>query len=175
MDQKKIGTFFRALRKEKGITQEQLAEQLGVSNRTVSRWETGSNLPDFDLLILLAQYYGVTMEEIFQGERSTTTMDLSQQETFYQIAEYTNNEKEHFTRRLHGLLLLGTACCIVYAVVLMLGLETISPYQELSSFCLGLACAMLLVGTLFTSRFVRKLHQAKLRICKSGICKPASK
>ena len=51
MDQKKIGAFFKDLRKEKGITQEAFAEIIGVSARTVSRWETGSNMPDLDVLI----------------------------------------------------------------------------------------------------------------------------
>ena len=51
MDVKRIGLFLKELRKEKHITQEELAEKLGVSNRTVSRWETGSNMPDFDVLI----------------------------------------------------------------------------------------------------------------------------
>ena len=46
MDQIKIGSFMKELRKEKGLTQEQLAEQFDVSRRTVSRWETGSNLPN---------------------------------------------------------------------------------------------------------------------------------
>lgn len=49
MDQKKIGAFMKELRKEKGITQEALAEILYVSGRTVSRWETGSNMPDLDI------------------------------------------------------------------------------------------------------------------------------
>ena len=46
MDQIRIGNFLRELRRQQNLTQEQLAEQLGVSRRTVSRWETGSNLPD---------------------------------------------------------------------------------------------------------------------------------
>ena len=54
MDQAKIGRFLSELRKEKKITQEQLAEKLGVARRTVSRWETGSNLPDIDLLMELS-------------------------------------------------------------------------------------------------------------------------
>ncbi len=48
MDQAKIGRFLSELRKEKKITQELLAEKLGIARRTVSRWETGSNLPDID-------------------------------------------------------------------------------------------------------------------------------
>lgn len=50
MDQGRIGNFIKDLRKEKGLTQEQLAEQFAVSRRTVSRWETASNMPDLDLL-----------------------------------------------------------------------------------------------------------------------------
>ena len=61
MDQQKIGQFLRECRKEKGITQEQLAEMLGVTNRSVSRWENGSNLPDLDILIEMADYYDVDL------------------------------------------------------------------------------------------------------------------
>ena len=57
LDQKVIGGFLKELRKEKGITQEQFAEIIGVSSRSVSRWETGSNMPDLDVLILIADYY----------------------------------------------------------------------------------------------------------------------
>ena len=57
MDQKKIGHFLRELRKTKGLTQEQLAEHLNVSGRTVSRWETGTTMPDLNLLIELADLY----------------------------------------------------------------------------------------------------------------------
>ena len=59
MDQKKIGRFLKELRKEKVITQEQLAEKIKVSGRTVSRWETGSNMPDISLLAELADFYDV--------------------------------------------------------------------------------------------------------------------
>ena len=55
MDLQKIGTFLKDHRKEKGLTQEQLAETLNVSRRTVSRWETGSNMPDLDLLMEISE------------------------------------------------------------------------------------------------------------------------
>lgn len=55
MDQIKIGAFLKELRKEKGITQEQLAEELLVSARTISRWETGNNMPDIGLLVDIAE------------------------------------------------------------------------------------------------------------------------
>ena len=59
MDQKKIGLFLKELRKEKTLTQSQLAEQLNVSDRTVSRWETGTNLPDLSILVELADFYDI--------------------------------------------------------------------------------------------------------------------
>ncbi len=69
MDQRKTGSFLKELRKERGITQEQLAEIFGVAGRTVSRWETGINMPDLDVIIQLADYYGVEIRELFNGER----------------------------------------------------------------------------------------------------------
>lgn len=69
MDQIKIATFLKTLRKEKNLTQEQLAEKLGVSNRTVSRWETGTNMPDISLLLEIAELYGVTIPELIDGEK----------------------------------------------------------------------------------------------------------
>ena len=71
MDQQKIGRFLKALRKEKGLTQEALAERLGVTARSVSRWETGSNLPDLSLLIEIADLYEVELREILDGERGS--------------------------------------------------------------------------------------------------------
>lgn len=61
MDQKKIGVFLKELRKEKELTQEQLAEIVQVSNRTVSRWENGNNMPDLDILIELSDFYEVEL------------------------------------------------------------------------------------------------------------------
>ena len=61
MDQIKTGAFLKELRREKGITQEQLAEELGVSGRTISRWETGSNMPDISLLVEIAGFFDVSM------------------------------------------------------------------------------------------------------------------
>ena len=69
MDQRKIGEFLKGLRKEKNLTQEQLAEQLNVSSRSVSRWETGRNMPDIGLLAEHAKLYDVSIPEIIDGKR----------------------------------------------------------------------------------------------------------
>ena len=69
MDMIRIGSFLAELRKEKGLTQEKLGEKLGVSNKTVSRWENGNYLPPVEMLQALSTYYGITINEILSGQR----------------------------------------------------------------------------------------------------------
>lgn len=69
MDTIKIGKFLASLRQESGLTQEQLAEELGITNKTVSRWECGNYLPPVEMLELLSRRYGITINEIIAGER----------------------------------------------------------------------------------------------------------
>lgn len=69
MDQAKVGRFISSMRKELGFTQEELGEKLGVTNKTVSRWETGKYMPDIDKLQDLSRLLGVSVNELLQGER----------------------------------------------------------------------------------------------------------
>ena len=71
MDQVKIGKFIAQLRREKGMTQEALGENLGVTNKTISRWETGAYMPDIEMLQLLGQCFNVSINEILAGQRLT--------------------------------------------------------------------------------------------------------
>lgn len=98
MDQKKTGQFLKTLRNEKGITQEQLAKHFNVSNRTVSRWETGSNLPDISLLVEIADFYDVDVREIIDGERKSEMMDKETREVAGKMAAYAGNEKSNLLR-----------------------------------------------------------------------------
>lgn len=98
MDMQKIGSFLKQLRKDRGLTQEQLAEVLGVAGRTVSRWETGSNMPDLSILIQIAEYYDVEVKEILDGERKSEMMNREMKETLTKVADYNKLEKEMVTR-----------------------------------------------------------------------------
>lgn len=71
MAEMKLGENIRSLRKEKGIGQDVLASQLGVTVQAVSKWETGGSMPDITLLPQIAQYFGVTMEELFYGKEAS--------------------------------------------------------------------------------------------------------
>ena len=69
MDLQKIGVFLSELRKEKNLTQDELGEQIGVTNKTVSRWENGNYLPPVEMLQILSKFYDVSINEILNGER----------------------------------------------------------------------------------------------------------
>ena len=69
MDQEKIGKFIASCRKEKGFTQATLAEKLGITDRAVSKWETGKSLPDASIMMELCELLGTNVNELLTGER----------------------------------------------------------------------------------------------------------
>ncbi|MGN0436804.1 MAG: helix-turn-helix domain-containing protein, partial [Wujia sp.] len=69
MDLIQIGKFIAELRKEKGLTQEQFGDKVGVTNKTVSRWETGTYLPPADVLLSISEMFHVSINEILSGKR----------------------------------------------------------------------------------------------------------
>ena len=69
MDAVKIGEFLKALRKSKGYTQQEVAEALYVTQKTVSRWENGEGIPDINIIVSVAEFYDVTVDELLKGER----------------------------------------------------------------------------------------------------------
>jgi transcriptional regulator with XRE-family HTH domain len=70
LDQEKIGRFIAERRRARGLTQGALAEALGVSNRTVSKWECGGGLPELANVLPLCSLLGVTADELLRGERT---------------------------------------------------------------------------------------------------------
>lgn len=160
MDQTKIGIFFKELRKEKELTQEQLAERLGVSRRTVSRWETGSNLPDLDILIEMADYYEVELRELLDGERRSERMDKELEETVLKVADYSNDEKQRITRRMHILFIGGLIAAVVYLILLF----TDHADNFLGGFCQGVTLGMMIVGVIMTSKYAARIRSYKRRL-----------
>lgn len=69
MEKKTIGSFIAALRKSHGMTQQELADRLSVSNKTISKWECGESYPEITLVPVIAEVFGVTSDEILRGER----------------------------------------------------------------------------------------------------------
>ena len=107
MNHQKMGEFLKHLRKEKGLTQEQVAERLYVSSRTVSRWETGNNMPDMDMLVALAVFYNVDIREILDGERKSEEMNKEQKENLVKIADYCNCREKMLLRKMIAIVTIG--------------------------------------------------------------------
>ena len=78
MDAKITGCFIAQLRKELGLTQKELAEKLEVTDKAISRWETGKGLPDTSLLKPLAEIFGVSVGELLSGKRMDDSQIKSQ-------------------------------------------------------------------------------------------------
>ncbi len=177
MDQVRIGAFLKTLRKEKELTQEQLAEQLRVSGRTVSRWETGSNMPDIGMLVELAEFYDVSIPEIINGERKSENMDPKTKETAIAMAEYSQVTARTDRKKVIGILLAAFGLFIIVSALSVFPSESSwgSIYATLGSavliagvslvFCplvakrsvrLGivLGCAVLLFGTFALSDYI---------------------
>lgn len=168
MNQKKIGMFLKELRKEKQLTQEQLAEIFGVTNRSVSRWENGVNMPDLDLVIEIANYYDVGIEEILDGERKNKIMDKKTEQTLLKVADYENQDKVKFSKRMCALFIAAIIAFIVYGVIEINGLASTGIYEAAASAALGIVFSVLLLGALFTSRYMAKIQELKRRLlCKT--------
>jgi len=164
MDLVKTGKFLQELRKEKGFTQEALAERMGVARRTVSRWETGSNMPDLDVLMELSDLYEVDLREILSGERKSEQMNKELKETVLQVADYSNEEKTRLLKRMHGLFILGLIGFAAFLVITLLGLNETAPYEAIGSFGLGIAFGMIIIGVIFTSRYAARIREFKRRL-----------
>lgn len=103
MDIEKIGCFIAKLRKEKGLTQSQLGERLGVTNKTISRWETGSYMPSVDMLLQMSEEFGVSINEILNGERlSEESYKPTAEKTIAEVLKsstFTLGERKSFWKK----------------------------------------------------------------------------
>ncbi len=162
MDQKKIGQFIKELRKEKGITQEQLAEKLKVSGRTVSRWETGSNMPDISLLVEIADFFDVDVRELIEGERKSEMMDEELKEIATKMADYADAEKGKLLKRIQIISFVG-----VIISILSIGWQSfVSSSKDTYEFRLSMLISFIIlvimaVITLYVTGLLEKIVKNK--------------
>lgn len=105
IDKEKFGTFVAALRKERGLTQKELADKLFVSNKAVSKWETAVSLPDVTLLIPLADALGISVTELLQCRQMEpeAPMDTARVEKLVQsVLRYPEEDRFAGTRHRRG-------------------------------------------------------------------------
>ena len=160
MEQKKIGNFLKNLRKEKGITQEMLAEKLNVSGRTVSRWETGNNMPDISLLIELAEFYDISIPEIVNGERKNEKMNKEVKEVAQTLSEYADFEKENLIKKIQSQSIIGVIALMIYCILDFGGMpEKHTLLRYLSSYSLTLVFVTPITILLYTTGAIEKARK----------------
>ena len=164
MNQKKIGTFLQTLRKEQGLTQEQLAEHIGVARRTVSRWETGANLPDLDVLVELSDFYAVDLRELLDGERREQKMDKELEETVLKVAEYSNAGKERIKKVVNAYFVLGILALAVNVAMEVLGLDETFGVGFVKGVSYGIALGAMIMGILYTTGLMERFRAFKMRL-----------
>ena len=123
MDQKKIGNFLKELRKEKSLTQEQVAEKLGVSSRTISRWETGAYMPDISMLVDIAEMYDVDVREVIDGERKEENMNSEVKEVAEKMADYSRMETDNIKKWVKTM-----SVSMLIVAILMVVMEVVSGF-----------------------------------------------
>ena len=133
MDTIKIGNFLAELRKEQGLTQEALGEKLGVTNKTVSRWENGNYLPPVEMLQELSKLYSVNINEILCGERiAEENYQAKAEETIAGIlsdSSFSFKERSDFWKRKwqKDHLIANIALVILLLVMLVTGILLSMP------------------------------------------------
>lgn len=167
MYQKKTGLFLRELRKEKQFTQEQLAERFGVTSRSVSRWETGSNMPDLSILVELADFYDVDIRDIIDGERKGEDMNKEEKERLQLVADYAETEKNTLLMRLRIFSIVGLVSLIAGLVMLVLGGDNNLPvYDYLMGTLMGVSIGALLVAVFYSTGALENMRKRKRTLMK---------
>ena len=167
MDQKKVGSFLRELRKEKQLTQEQLAERFGVTSRSVSRWETGSNMPDLSILVELADFYDVDIRDIIDGERKGEDMNKEEKERLQLIADYAETEKNTLLMRLRIFSIVGLVSLIAGLTMMVISRDNNIPvYDYLIGTLMGVAIGALLVAVFYSTGALENMRKRKRTLMK---------
>lgn len=161
MNQVKIGKFIAQLRKEKGLTQEQVACELGISDRAVSKWERGINLPDASLMLELAAILGISVNELLSGE-------IIEEREYMNKAEENLVELNEIIERNNKRFLMLEVVLIVISVasfVIMILTSSIVNNIILKSLLIGGACIILAIALIFAFIIEREAGYYECKKC----------
>ena len=167
MNQEKIGKFIATLRKEKKkMTQEQFAEKLGVSNRSVSRWENGKTMPDLAMLPVISEELGVSISELLAGEQLERTAAAN--DSIRRIIELSEQEKQCRAKMTNTYFFIGMVCVVLVIVHGQYGIFNFAKEPELlTRFLIGFAIVFEIAGFYFNSKH-RKYTEREIDVLLSN-------
>ena len=94
MDNMQTGKLIAELRKKQGLTQQQLADKMNLSNKTISKWESGSGSPDISNLPVLAEALGISVDELLKGELNESELDEDTHKDYSPRKDFTSKQKK---------------------------------------------------------------------------------
>lgn len=148
MNTAKTGRLISAKRKEAGLTQEKLAEKIGVTNKTVSKWETGKSMPDYSVVPELCRELNITAGELLSGKESEEKSDSDLLEAFERIQKL---EKERAL--LSGLVLIVMGMALSALSQLTGGTD----FKDfLSGIMMGLSVSIMITGIYISAKTFSK-------------------
>lgn len=156
MNQTAIGKFIALKRKEQNLTQGQLAEKLGISNKTISKWETGKCMPDYGIIQALCKELNITITELMDGETKdkTTMYTVDESQILDMMSRIQRLEKQKQTLLGMMLMIMGAA---LLALSQLLGGSTVK--ELFSGILLGISVGEMLIGVYIVSRSLWGLNQ----------------
>lgn len=152
MDQVKIGKFIAACRKQENLTQMQLAERLHITDRAVSKWETGRAMPDSAIMLELCNILKISVNDLLSGE--VVSMDNYNKELEKNLLDMIK-QKEESDKRLLRIEIITSFCCIIPLITSAIIAEAV-PMEEWLS---GIICLISLVPLLIAAPFMLLIEQ----------------
>ena len=162
MDQVKIGKFIAECRKNQNLTQMQLAEKLCITDRAVSKWETGRSMPDSAIMLELCEILKITVNDLLCGE--VVTMENYNKEMEKNLLEMVKQKEESDRRLLHIEIVMGICCIIPFIAAAIIAL--LVPMKEWIATVMVIASIIpLLVATPFALKIEQKAGYYECNKC----------
>lgn len=139
IDREKSGRFIAQLRREQGLTQKELAEKLFISDKAVSKWETGVSIPDTSLLVPLSKILGISVTELLLCERGADSTDMDDDELIKKALSYAESSSERAYALKSKWKLIFPVAAVIGGIGLIIGMSTgASAYTVYTLFLLSL-------------------------------------
>ena len=163
MDQVKIGKFIAECRKKENLTQMQLAEKLNITDRAISKWETGKSLPDSSIMLDLCDVLGISVNDLLCGE--VVTMDNYNKELENNLLEMIKQKEQADKRLLSVEVFIGiTATIVLFALIFVAALIQMEAWLKISLIVIGFI--LFLAGCFYALRIEQVAGYYECKHCK---------
>ena len=162
MDQIKIGKFIAGCRKQANLTQMQLAEKLNITDRAVSKWETGKAMPDSSIMLELCAVLGISVNDLLCGE--VVTMENYNKELENNLLELARQKEESDRRLLYAEIVMGI-CCILPLLASVIIVLAVPMEEWLGTVLVAASLLPLLIAAPFAIKIEQKAGYYECRKC----------